>query len=115
MNAITLAELATPLEPSKVPFEKYGIARLVSSQCTFSQAEYLYFQGCVTKREFDRYKRIWGNSTFRLESKSQDLLFAIGGLAAVDRRYSRTKKLHEAWRKQVLISIAKDCLDRRGI
>jgi hypothetical protein len=102
------------LDYRQVPFKKLGLTRLVSSQCTFNQAQHLYRQGEVTKREFDRYTRIWANSSFRSTSKAQEQLYAIGGQAAVERRYSRASKLHVAWRKKVLISIAKDCLDRIG-
>lgn len=110
-TALPSSEMLT-LDYRKVPFKKLGLSRLVSAQCTFNQAQHLYRQGEVTKREFDRYNRIWSNSTFRSNSKAQDQLFALGGQAAVERRYSRASNLHVAWRKKVLISIARDCLER---
>jgi len=112
-NALQCDGMPT-LDYRKVPFKQLGLTKLVSSQCTFNQAQHLYCQGEVSKQEFDRYTRIWANSAFRSTSKAQDQLYAIGGQAAVERRYSRASKLHVAWRKQVLISIARDCLERLG-
>lgn len=102
------------LDYRKLPFSKYGIAQLVSSQCTLNQAQHMFSQGVISKREFARYVRIWENSAYRTTSKVQEGLYAIGGQAAVERRYCRAANLHVAWRKQVLISIARDCLARLG-
>lgn len=102
------------LDYRRLPFSKYGIAQLVSSQCTLNQAQHLFSQGVISKRELARYVRIWESSAYRTTSKVQDGRYATGGQAAVERRYSRAMKLHAAWRKQVLISIARDCLARLG-
>jgi hypothetical protein len=115
MSASALQSTHTEtLNYQTLPFSKYGIAQLVSAQCTFSQAQHMFVQGVISKREFARYTRIWENSTFRTNSRAQDGLYAIGGQAAVERRYCRARKLHAAWRMQVLISIARDCLARLG-
>ncbi|MFC6281179.1 hypothetical protein [Polaromonas aquatica] len=112
-SALLPTDIETP-DYQRLPFSKYGIAQLVSSQCTFSQAQKMYFQGAISKREFARYARIWENSAYRTTSKAQDSRYSAGGQAALERRYSRAMKLHAAWRKQVLISIARDCLARLG-
>jgi hypothetical protein len=108
--ALTVLPPSAFLYAKKPRFNKYGVAQLVRLSCTLNQAQILYSQGLVTRRELTRFITIWENSTFRTNSLSQENLFAIGGLAAVERRYKRAQLLHAAWRKKVLISMAKDCL-----
>lgn len=109
MKASALTESHIP-DYKNLPFSKYGLAHLVRSGCTLDQARHLYNEGAVSKREFARYIRIWENSTYRSDSPSQQSLYDLGGQAAVDRRYQRAGKLHVAWRKKVLITLANECL-----
>jgi len=87
-----------------------GLCKLVSAHCTWNQAQSLFAEGAITKRQLRRYVRLWENSTFRTHSRTQDALFAIGGQTALERRYTRSLRLHVAWRKKVLALMARDCL-----
>lgn len=109
LNASALTEVDYP-DYKSLPFSKYGIAQLVRSSCTLNQARHLFSEGAVSQREFTRFLRIWGNSTYRSDSSAQQSLYDIGGQAAVERRYQRASSLYVAWRKKVLITLAKDCI-----
>lgn len=91
-----------PLDRQILKFNMYGLAHLVGLTCTPNEAQKLLEQGSITKRQHNRFLRIWGNSTFRSCSRSQDMLYALGGQEAIERRYKRAQALHKAWYRAVL-------------
>jgi len=75
---------------------------LTGTTCNLNNAQALFAQGRITQREYNRYFRVWGNSAIRFTSAVQDRIFALGGMPALERRFARSRKLHQAWRAKVM-------------
>jgi hypothetical protein len=75
---------------------------LTEPACTLNDAQVMLEKGYITQRDYNRYYRCWANSSFHSFSDVQDRIFALGGMPALERRYARSRNLHQAWRSKVI-------------